>query len=138
MTNRFKGEVPLALPDGRNFTLVVDQEALLEAETAYGKPLPQMLADMGQGFASATRALLWGGLRAKHPDVSLREAGAILFDHGEIVAGAMGEAIEAAFPQASAEGNGAGRPNGKTSGGNGAKPGSTRKRSGGQRPAASL
>ena len=44
MANAIKGEVPLNLSDGRNLTLIMDMEALVEAESAYGKPLAQMIA----------------------------------------------------------------------------------------------
>ena len=68
--NPVKGEVPLKLSDGREFVLVLDFEALVEAESAYGKPLAQVMADAATGFVGATRALLYGALRAKHPAVT--------------------------------------------------------------------
>lgn len=137
MTNRLKGEVPLPLPDGRKFTLVLNHEALIAAEGLYGKPLGQTLVDVYQGFAGALRALLWAALQANHKDVTLAEAAQLVFDHGETVASALNAATEAASPDAdpSAEGKARKPQGGKNSGGNGAKPGSTRKASG-KRPRA--
>lgn len=125
--NPLKGEVPLNLGDGREFVLVLDMEALIEAEGVYGKPLGLLMADASAGFAGATRSLLYGALRAKQPSITTREAAAILMEHGEAVSEALTRATEAAMPSdASAEGNGARpkpSPPGKRSGSSGAKPG---------------
>ena len=121
--NPVKGEVPLKLSDGREFVLVLDFEALVEAESAYGKPLAQVMADAATGFVGATRALLYGALRAKHPAVTLRDASALFLEHSDEVSAALEKAATAAIPdKASAEGN-VGKPRrGKTSGASGAKP----------------
>ena len=132
MPNPIKGEVPLKLSDGREFVLVLDMEALVEAETAYRKPLAQLMADASAGFVGASRALLYGAMRAHHPSVTLRDASAMFMQHGEEVSQALSDAAEAAMPEASsAEGNVEKPPRGPTSGGSGAKPASSRKRSGG-------
>ena len=123
MANPVKGEVPLNLSDGRSLTLVMDMEALVEAETAYGKPMAQMMQDAGQGFVGASRALLYGALRAKHPQLQLREASEMFATDGEAVAEAIGTAVERAFPEV-AGGKESANPlprRGKTSGGSGAK-----------------
>lgn len=120
MPNVLKGEVKLKLADSREFVLVMDMEALVEAETAYGKPLQQMMADAAQGFVGASRALLYGALRTKHPAITLREASQLFMDDPDAVSQALSDAVEAGFPKASAEGN-APRPRGKTSGSSGAK-----------------
>jgi hypothetical protein len=122
--NPIKGEVPLKLSDGREFVLVLDIEALVEAEAAYGKPVAQVMADASAGFIGASRALLYGSLRARHPSITLREASAIMVD-GEHVLDALSAAAEAAMPSdASTEGNAARpkpSPRGKSSGRSGAK-----------------
>lgn len=138
MANVIKGEVPLKLEDGRLLTLVLDMEAFVEAETAYGKPLQQVMADASAGFVGATRALLYGALQAKHPNISLRDASTMFQTDREAVAVALESAAEAAFPKSTAESaEGNGRPAGKNSGANGAKRASTRKPSGKQPPAPS-
>lgn len=122
MANPVKGEVPLNLTDGRKLTLVLDFEALVEAEGAYGKPLPQMMGDASQGFVGAVRALLYGALRAKHPQITLRDASALFQTDAEAVSASLEQAASAAFPKeqsGSAEGK-APQP-GKTSGRSGAK-----------------
>lgn len=120
--NPVKGEAPLVLHDGRSLTLVLDMEAMVEAEAAYGKPLPKLLADAGEGFMGAMGALLQGAL-ARHHKIGRTEALEMLRSDPDAVAVALGEASEKAFPKASAEGK-AGKPRGgKTSGGNGAKRG---------------
>lgn len=131
MAIALKGEAPLKLSDDREFTLVLDMEALIEAEAAYGKPLEQMMGDAARGFVGASRALLYGALRARHPSITLRDAATMFMSDLEAVTDALGKASEAGFPKASAEGNAAAPAQaGKPSGSNGAKPGSNRKRSG--------
>jgi hypothetical protein len=121
--NPVKGEVGLTLSDGRKLTLVMDMEALVEAESAYGKPMAQVMADASAGFVGASRALLYGALRAKHPDVSLRDASAMFASDADAVGQALTQAVEKGFPDAAnAEGKQGARPRGKTSGSSGAKP----------------
>ena len=122
MPNPIKGEVPLKLSDGRDFVLVLDMEALVEAESAYGKPLPQMMSDASQGFVGAVRAMLYGALRTKQPRVTLGEASAMFISDPEAVSAALEQAATLAFPQAAEGGESANpRPRGKTSGASGAK-----------------
>jgi hypothetical protein len=137
MANSLKGEAPLVLADKREFTLVLDFEALIEAETVYGKPLKQLTHDAGRGFMGANRALIYGALQAHHAGLSLQEAGEILRDNTLAVADALARAFDQAMPEPvppRAGGNVsapvASPPRGKTSGASGARPSSTRKRSG--------
>lgn len=129
MSNPLTGAVPLIIEDGREFTLVLDFEALLEAETAYGQPLPKLMSDSVVGFVTALRALLYGALRAHHRAVSFREAGAILKANGDAVRDAITAAAMAGFPDAE-DGDGTNPPR-RRSGASGAKPGSIPRRSGG-------
>lgn len=132
MPNPIKGETPLKLNDGRQFTLVLDMEALVQAEGAYGKPLPKMMEDASAGFVGASRALLYGALLAKHPRITLAEATALFMADADAVGEALSEAVERGFPdaKASAEGNGQSALPGKPSGASGAKRGSNQKASG--------
>src|SRR3546814_3437222 len=57
LVNRLKGEAPLKLSDGREFVFHLDFDALVEAEQAYGKPLPRLMADASQGYVGAEVAV---------------------------------------------------------------------------------
>lgn len=145
MTNPLKGEVPLTLADGRELLLVLDFHALVVAERAYGKPMPEMLADALRGFVGATTAILFGALQSRQPTVTQGEAEALFASDGEAVQRALDAASDAAFPPAPGKagdtaedrkaGNAAARARaGKSSGASGAKAGSSRTRSGAPRP----
>lgn len=133
--NPLKGEAPLKLKDGREYTLVLDFEALVEAENAFGKPLPIIMAEASQGFMGAIRALLFGALRARQPDITAVEAAGIIMTDFDAVGAALQAATDVAFPKS--EGRESGNPAGTTSGASGAKRASTRKPSGKPRPARS-
>lgn len=138
MSNPVTGHVPLTLKDGRQFTLVLDMEALVEAETVYGKPMRRMMADASQEFFGAVRAVLYGALRAKHPNITPREASSMLQTDADAVSAALEAAGKAGFDQGEgSEGKEAAHPPGKRSGRNGARPGSTPISSGEQRHALS-
>lgn len=128
--NPIKGEAPLKLSDGREYVLTLDFEALVEAEQAYGKPLPKLMADASVGFMGAVRALLFGALRAHHPDITAVETAEIIMSDFDAVGEALQAATQNGFPKAEGKKSGNARPAGKTSGRNGAKPASTRKPSG--------
>lgn len=134
MANVLKGEVVLPLADGRKLTLVFDMDALIEAEAAFGQPMHITVAHASQGFMGAMRALIYGALRARHPEMTLREVGALLSDNADAIGAALTAALDEAMPEAkpSAEGKApaVSRRRGGTSGTTGAKRGSTRKRSG--------
>lgn len=124
MSNPVKGEATLKLGDGRELTLVLDMEALVEAESSYGKPLPKLMREAQEGFMGASAALLQGAL-SRHHDMSRAEALELLRTDADAVAEALGRAGDSAFPEAAA-GNAAAlksRPRGKTSGRSGAKRG---------------
>ncbi|MGV7119553.1 hypothetical protein [Sphingopyxis sp. 550A] len=132
MTNATKGETPLRLPDGREYILVLDFEALPAAERLYGAPIAQVTVDAGVGFVGALRAMLYGALRRHHPDITPEEAGQIFATDGRAAQRALEEASKAAYPDPT-EGEKSGNVQaGKNSGRNGANQGSTRKGSGGK------
>lgn len=138
MTNPVKGEVPLNLKGGRELTLVLDHEALIAAEAAYGKPLIATMIDAIGGFAGACRCVLYGALRAHHPDVTLAEATTIFMAEMDTVQKALEAAAVASAPKADkAEGKKRARPPraraGKSSGASGAKSVSSPKPSSGRR-----
>lgn len=126
MSNPLKGEVPLVLKDGRAFTLVMDFEALVQAEAAYGKPMAQLMADALAGFVGASRAILFGALRTRHPEIGMRAAGEMFASDGAAVEAALEAASAAAFPPPATGDKEPGNARaGTISGGSGAKPGST-------------
>jgi hypothetical protein len=131
-----KGEVPLTLADGREFTLILDMEALIEAEGAYGAPLAQLMSDTVSGFVRAGRAMLYGAFRAKHPEVSLRDAGVMFGTDSDAINQALERAVIAAFPDPdpdNSEGKDGANPPGPTFGNSGAAPAATKKGSSGKR-----
>ena len=135
MANLLKGEVPLVLADKREFNLVFDMDALIEAEGAYGKPMHQLAADASSGFLGALRAMLFGAMRARHPQVTLEEVSGIILEDTLAVTTALTKALDRSMPEPGkpgAEGKAPPAPRrGRTSGGNGAKRSSTQKHSGG-------
>lgn len=125
MPNKLKGEIPLKLSDGREFVLVAGIEAMIEAEGLYGKPGAQIAADAAAGYMGAIRALFYGMLKRKHPDITPSDAGDLLSNHMDEVGAAMEASTEAASPPKSEGKEGANPPSGrrgKPSGRSGAKP----------------
>ena len=84
MVSPLKGEVSVSISGGE-YTLVLDFEGLVAAETAYGKPLAHLTMDAQQGFVGALRALLFGALRRHHPDVDMEAAGKLFLADGKAV-----------------------------------------------------
>lgn len=130
--NPLKGEAQLKLSDGREFTLVLDFNAMVEAESVYGKPLPKLLSDMNSGFMGAFRALLFGTMRRHYPETTAVEASDILMSNMEAVGAALSSATAAAFPNPEGKetGKAGSSGTGKNSGSSGAKPVSPRRPSG--------
>lgn len=126
MANKVKGETPLVLSDGREFTLVLDHEALLSIEESTGKPLPRVMAMAGEGFITSTAAIAQAAFARYHPEVTLAEVvRMVMSDDSDALEEALGKAVEAAFPDSEKSGNGkapkAKPQRGKTSGRSGAK-----------------
>lgn len=125
MTNPIKGETRISLPDGREFTLVMDFEMRVAVEGLCDKPFSEVAQRASEGFHGAIRALLWGSLQRHHADLSMGDVTALIEDHGAELEAGMVKAAKAAAPDASAGGNATNRKSRratKSSGGNGAKP----------------
>lgn len=145
MPNPVKGEVPLKLSDGRGFVLVADRAGLIKAAQAHygstkvnrllkdmqpeldknGKAKVDEYGDPVKDTMPATVAFLYGLFDAYHPEITMREAtNMMLGDDAEAVAEAIGNAVEAGFPEVS-EGKKGGNPprnlRAKRSGRSGAK-----------------
>lgn len=126
MNNAVKGETPLVLDDGREFTLVLDHEALLGVEQTYGKPLHKAMADAQEGFLSAVSAIAQAAFTRFHPEVSRGDIlKMVMSADRDALTSALGTAAENAFsPPDGKAGNGAASASpqrGKTSGRSGAK-----------------
>ncbi len=124
MPNSVKGEVPLKLSDGRDFTLVFDMDALVQAEDEYGKPLPVLMERVREGFVGAVRILFWAALQRHHPEVTLSDVNDLLTEHSDAIE-KMLTAYQKAMPAEGKEGKNppAKTQRGKTSGSSGAKRG---------------
>lgn len=129
MSNALKGETPLVLGDGREFTLVLDHEALLGIEGSYGKPLPRVMAEAAEGFLSATAAIAQAAFTRHHPDMTRGDVLKIVMSGDqEKLTEALAEASAAAFPDQEPAGNAPApkvkkTPRGKTAGRSGASTG---------------
>ncbi|AHE55536.1 hypothetical protein [Sphingomonas sanxanigenens] len=107
MANPLKGEATLKIGEGddaEELTIVIDINALIEAEDASGLDLDQLLDGLQRGRSlKVQRALLWAGLQAKHP-CSIGWAGNIisLATPGSVHE-ALTRAVIGAFPPAPTE-----------------------------------
>lgn len=145
MGNPVKGDQQLKLKDGRAYTLRLDFDALVRAETVYDKPLKVLMAHAAQERMGAMQALVLGALHAHHPEVEAPEVGKMLMTEPDAVALALGECAKLAFPDAEdgapPAGEGEESPNpttdGNSSGRSGANKAATRKPSGTKRRARS-
>lgn len=144
MANSLKGETPLTLADGREFTLVLDMEALIGAEGLTGKPLPVVIGQAAEGFWGALAAIAQCAFLRFHPEITREDVLAMMRTDRAALREAITESMKHAFPDAKPAKAGddgkvgnAKTPRGKSSGRSGAKPGSTPKRSGNKRRAPS-
>lgn len=136
MANIQKGEASFSA-GGANYRLVLDFNAFAEAEDAADMGVDDLLQAISPKVATDgtilkkprvkhVGALLFGALRAHHPNLTLRDAINLMSD-GEHVGEALGKALQGAMPKPdqSAEGK-AEAPNG----GAGTKPKQTGRRKG--------
>lgn len=102
MVNPIRGQAICELGDGTTLTLVVDFEALAIAEEVADKGVNDLLAEMGgEPRMKTMRAIIYGALRERHPDLDLQSVGSILLSpaDGTIVSQALGRAIAGAFSE---------------------------------------
>ena len=96
MANPLLGEVAFKAADAE-YTLKFSTNAICELEELLNRGLNEIVSDLER--LSTVRALLWAGLRAKHPDVTLKMAGEIIDKSGMVAAtDVIGTALKAAFP----------------------------------------
>lgn len=79
MPNPYRAEEEFTV-EGRTYRLRFDWNAAVEFETATGRAISDVLADLAAQRVSATalRGLLWAGLRSSEPKLSLEAAGEVL------------------------------------------------------------
>lgn len=96
MANPARGEVSFKVADTR-YTLKFSTNAICELEEHLNKGLNVIVANMER--LTTVRALLWAGLRAKHPDMTIEKAGELIDRCGMAEATeVIGKALTAAFP----------------------------------------
>lgn len=103
MANSHRGEVEIKAPSG-TFTLRLSINAIAEIENLLDQGINQIatsLADPARLRLSTLRAIVWGGLREKHPDLDLFKVGELIAEVGvEAITVAVQEAFSLAFPSA--------------------------------------
>lgn len=98
MANPARGEVAFTVAD-TEYTLKYSTNAICELEERLDKGLNVIVANMER--LTTVRALLWAGLRAKHPDVTIQQAGELIDKVGMAQATeVIGKALTTAFPPA--------------------------------------
>jgi hypothetical protein len=103
MANPLRGEVAFTVADVE-YTLKFSTNAICELEQLQNKGLNEIVGDLER--LSTVRALLWAGLRAKHPGVTLVMAGDLIDAIGMVPATeVIGRALNAAFPPPSKDPN---------------------------------
>ncbi len=102
MANMGKGEASFTTSDGQKLTLVVDFNALAEAEHAVNMGANDILAGLSKGRIKAMQGITLGALAARHPGMRLDDVNTLLQhdDDAGALAAALMAAVNAAFPKA--------------------------------------
>lgn len=104
MANQDRGEVSFDAA-GETWTLHFSVDAICHVEDAVGRSFTAIAIDMQNKPDSVgmktVRALMWGGLRDRHPDITLVAAGELIPHIGGMVGAIekIGEAFKRAFPE---------------------------------------
>lgn len=109
MTNRAKGEAGIEV-DGQSFVLAYNVNAMCEIEYVLAMSTDAILTSLTRSPAlHIVRALLWGGLRQHHPDLTLAAAGELMEKMGGSgpALEKIGEGLVSAFPDPPKEGKAA-------------------------------
>lgn len=103
MANPALSEVTLKVADAE-YILKYSTNAICELEDLLNKGLNEIVSDLAR--LSTVRAMLWAGLRAKQPDVTIKSAGEIIDKCGMVAAtDVIGKALNVAFPPPSKDPN---------------------------------
>lgn len=112
MANSLKGEVEIPVAPAQKggpketLTLVFDWDAWVALEELLDKSILEILVALNQGVRlKLVHALFWAGLRAKHPQIDLDAAKALIPRCGGAFGlfEKIGAGIERAFPKPGAE-----------------------------------
>lgn len=95
---KMQGEATATLSNGEKLTLRYDHNALIAAEDEANCPINVLLERLRVGRMGAARALLFGGLRAHHPELTADDAGHLIVTESAAITPALQEAMIAAFP----------------------------------------
>lgn len=96
MANPHRGEVTFKAAD-TEYTLAFSTNAICELEELLDNGINAIVANMER--LMTVRAMLWAGLRTKHPDITLDKAGKLIDICGMLVAtDAINKALQVAFP----------------------------------------
>lgn len=98
MANAQKGEYTFTGPDGNDYTLLYNINAMCLIEDELGVPMSDLEDKLQRPSAKDLRAVLWAGLKHKHPDLKLEDAGAIA--SGVDILENITAAFSRAFPDA--------------------------------------
>jgi hypothetical protein len=99
--NKYCAEATLQA-GAKSYALRYDWNSAVEYETAAGRPIFHALVDLERGEMSATsmRAMLWAGLRARHPKVTIERCGRLIARAGRLeVFRVMGVALRFYYPE---------------------------------------
>ena len=103
MANPHRGEVEMKAPSG-TFTLRLSINAIAEIENLLDQGINEIaasLADASRMRLATLRAIVWGGLRENHPDLTLFAAGDLISEVGvDGITDAVQQAFTLAFPKA--------------------------------------
>lgn len=109
VVNPLRGEIELVVGTGdeaKTYTLRLQANAMVEAETVTGLGMGEIIAKMQQAPAiGLLRGLLWAAMREYQPKATLADAGEIISIIGIPKAGdVLGDALKWALPDADTSG----------------------------------
>jgi hypothetical protein len=106
MENKHRGELSFDA-DGKHFVLVYSTNALVELEDELNRGIMDIMREIGSWQEdhskirlSTIRAILWAGLRDRHPEIDIHAAGEMIHKAGGMIAviNLIGEGLTRAFP----------------------------------------
>lgn len=90
--------VPFTALDGRELVFLFDHRGIVAAEKAGDGGFGELLIGMSEGRLGCLTALVYGGLKTNHPEMTPEAAWDLLEAEGEALGNALGEAIRASKP----------------------------------------
>lgn len=101
MQNQLRGCAEFTV-SGKRFDVVFNWNSAVEFEEQVGKPISAAIDEIlaGRLVAKDLRALLWAGLRERHPEIGIREVGTLLDVMGKREAQrVIGDGVRYFFPE---------------------------------------